>query len=46
MKEDEIYKQLSEDTEDICQIIIKNGFKEQLLNNQNCNVILICYKQK
>ena len=43
MKEDEIYRQLSEDTEDICQIIIKNGFKDQLLSNQNYNVILICY---
>ena len=43
MNESNIYRQLSKDTEDICQIIIKNGFKDKLLNNQKYNVALIFY---
>ena len=43
MNENDIYIQLSRDAEDICQIIIKNGFKDKLLNNQNYNVMLIFY---
>ena len=38
-----IYIKLSEETEKICQIIIKNGFKENLLSNQHWNVSLIYY---
>lgn len=39
----EIYKQLSKDTEEVCQIIMRNNFKDELMCNQNHNVMLICY---
>lgn len=39
----EIYKQLSKDVENICQIILKHNFRERLLSNQNYNVMLIFY---
>lgn len=39
----EIYKQLSKDTEEVCQIIMRNNFKDELMCNQNYNVMLICY---
>jgi len=38
-----IYKELTEETENICQLIIKNNFKDKLLSNQNWNVALIYY---
>lgn len=39
----EIYNQLSIDTEEICQIIIRNNFKEESVSNQEYNVMLIYY---
>ena len=39
----QIYKQLSVDTEEVCQIIVKNNFREEFLKNQNGNVVLVFY---
>lgn len=39
----EIYKQLSKNAEEVCQIIMRNNFKDELMCNQNHNVMLICY---